>query len=327
MLAQCFSSLPELLRWLDHGQPRGQQRLGCFDAVPAQEFPPLNGRPTFSTHRAGLQGFIMTILLSAGASPYLPAANNLPHSIVTVMFAVNAIGVSLLVFFATYIFIKQRDIAFSMLSAEKRKSESLLLNILPSEIAAILKEEERVIADHFEGVSVLFADIVNFTPMSANMNPAKLVKLLNEVFTRFDLLVEKYGLEKIKTIGDCYMVAAGVPRQREDHAHAITNMALDIQNMVETEKFCGRKLSFRVGINSGPAVAGVIGQKKFIYDMWGDTVNTASRMESHGIGGAIQITEGTHSLIKDSFLCDPKGSIDVKGIGDVKVWHVKGKLT
>jgi len=224
-------------------------------------------------------------------------------------------------FYTHSIFLK----AEKNLDLERMKSDALLHNILPVEIAARLKVSQELIADHFEGVSVLFADIVDFTPMSANMTPTDLVKLLNEVFTRFDSLVEKYDLEKIKTIGDCYMVASGVPRRREDHAPAITRMALDMQKMVETEKFKGRKISFRIGINSGPAVAGVIGNRKFIYDMWGDTVNTASRMESHGGSGIIQITENTYKLIKDSFLCEPKGLIDVKGIGGMNVWHVKGK--
>ena len=211
------------------------------------------------------------------------------------------------------------------LNKEQQKSERLLLNILPKEIAAILKDEDRIIADHHKGASILFADVVNFTPMSANMAPIELVELLNEVFTHLDVLVEKYGLEKIKTIGDCYMVAAGVPRARVDHAHAITSMALNMRDSISKKEFNGKRLTFRIGINSGPVVAGVIGQKKFIYDLWGDAVNTASRMESHGSSGVIQITEATYHLIKDSFICEPKGSIDVKGKGMMKVWHVKEK--
>jgi GAF domain-containing protein len=207
-------------------------------------------------------------------------------------------------------------------NAEQKKSERLLLNVLPQDIALILKNEERVIADHFPSVSILFADVVSFTPMSAQMTPTELVELLNEVFSYFDELVEKYGLEKIKTIGDCYMVAAGVPRLRSDHAQVLTSLALDIRDYVGQHEFRGKQLTFRIGLNSGPVVAGVIGHKKFAYDLWGDAVNTASRMESHGTGGAIQITEATYDLIKDDFICEPHGVVSVKGKGEMNVWYV-----
>jgi len=204
------------------------------------------------------------------------------------------------------------------------KSEALLLNILPGEIVKILRHEPRTIADHFEGASILFADVVNFTPLSESMTPIELVELLNEVFSQFDQLVEKYGLEKIKTIGDCYMVASGVPRARHDHAQVLLAMALEMQEFVSSNEFFGRHLEFRIGLNSGPVVAGVIGRKKFIYDLWGDAVNTASRMESHGVGGIIQITRATYELVKDKFVCEPQGIIDVKGKGEMEVWFVAG---
>lgn len=158
-----------------------------------------------------------------------------------------------------------------------------------------------------------------------NDAPLHLVELLNEVFQCFDELVEKYGLEKIKTIGDCYMVAAGVPRDRSDHATAITQLALDMQKAVPEHDFCGQYFRFRIGINSGPVVAGVIGRKKFIYDLWGDAVNVASRMESHGQSGTIQITRNTYELIKDEFICEPKGTIAVRGASEMEVWHVLGR--
>lgn len=210
---------------------------------------------------------------------------------------------------------------------EQEKSESLLLNILPKEIVAILKNENRVIADQFDNASILFADVVNFTPMSASMTPTELVELLNEVYSHFDGLVEKYDLEKIKTIGDCYMVAAGVPRRRPDHALVLTQLALDIHDYVGKHEFHGRQLKFRIGINSGSVVAGVIGRKKFAYDLWGDTVNTASRMESHGSGGFIQITEDTYNLIKNDFNCESHGKVNVKGKGEISVWYVTDKLS
>ena len=185
-----------------------------------------------------------------------------------------------------------------------------------------MKKESRTIADHYANASVFFADIVNFTPMSAKMAPVELVELLNEVFSYFDTLVDKYDLEKIKTIGDCYMVASGVPNPRPDHAQALTNFALDLRDIVSKHDFHGKQLTFRIGLNSGPVVAGVIGRKKFIYDLWGDAVNTASRMEAHGTGGVIQVTEATYKLIKDDFICEPHGGINVKGKGEMKVWHV-----
>ncbi len=163
--------------------------------------------------------------------------------------------------------------------------------------------------------------------MASEMTPLNLVELLNEVFQCFDGLVETYGLEKIKTIGDCYMVASGVPRPRPDHAAALVELALDMQSAIASRRFGGRKLVFRIGINSGPVVAGVIGRKKFIYDLWGESVNMASRMESHGEGGAIQTTRRTYELVKDLFDCVPKGRIDVKGAGPTEVWHVMGRAT
>ena len=160
--------------------------------------------------------------------------------------------------------------------------------------------------------------------MSALVTPVELVELLNEVFSYFDLLVEKYRLEKIKTIGDCYMVAAGIPQPRTDHAHILTRMGLEVREYFAQHQFQGRQFAFRIGINSGPVVAGVIGHMKFAYDLWGDAVNTASRMESHGIGGEIQITQSTYELIKNDFVCEPRGLICVKGKGEMEVWHVKG---
>jgi class 3 adenylate cyclase len=171
----------------------------------------------------------------------------------------------------------------------------------------------------------VFADVVDFTPLSATLSPTELVDLLNEVFSLFDKLAGKYELEKIKTIGDAYMVAAGVPQPRPDHAEAITRMALDVRRAVEEREFGGRRLSLRLGIHSGPVVAGVIGDRKFSYDLWGDTVNTASRMESHGVASAIQITDATYVLIRDRFICEARGIVAVKGKGAMRVWHVVGE--
>ena len=199
-----------------------------------------------------------------------------------------------------------------------------LLNILPKEIATILKNESRTIADDYTDASVMFADMVGFTPLSAKLAPVEMVELLNEVFSFFDSLLDKYGVEKIRTIGDSYMVASGVPRRRSDHAQALVRMAIEMRDYIATHTFCnGQQVSFRIGINSGPMIAGVIGSRKFVYDVWGDAVNVASRMESHGMSGTIQITRATYELIKEEFICEPRGTVYVKGKGEMEVWLVK----
>ena len=220
--------------------------------------------------------------------------------------AFNLVATGVLVLAVLAYFAHQRD-------RFQRRSDHLLHNILPNEIADRLKDGRAMIADDFAAASVLFADVVNFTPMSAGMAPAELVGLLNDVFTSFDGFVAELGLEKIKTVGDEYMVAAGVPRPRADHAHAIAELALRIRDHVATSEVAGRRLSLRIGINSGPVTAGIIGTHKFAYDLWGDTVNTASRMESEGIPGAIQVSPATYELIKDAYVCEARGRIPVKG--------------
>ncbi len=201
------------------------------------------------------------------------------------------------------------------LGFERQRAEGLLLNVLPAEVAAELKATGSTTPRHYDGISVLYADIVGFTPQSAGMDPDELVSSLNEVFTAFDAMARRHGAEKIRTIGDNYMVAAGVPVPREDHAEALAAMALDMLTYAEDSPW-----SFRIGINSGPAVAGVIGTEKFQYDLWGDTVNTASRMESHGEAGRIQITEATNELINETFTTTRRGPIDVKGKGTLDTW-------
>ncbi len=271
--------------------------------------------------------YLGLILLGAILEPF-GRESNLPPVVQTIFYVMNIGCVSIFTFVLLQYFMGQKEATLRLLHIEQDKSEHLLLNILPAEVAGILKNEARVIADRYESASILFADVVNFTPMSASMSPEELVGVLNEAFSYFDQLADKYGLEKIKTIGDCYMVAAGVPCARSDHARAITGMALEMRDYVNRTQFLGRKLVFRTGINSGPVVAGVIGRRKFIYDLWGDTVNTASRMESHGVGGIIQVTESTYELIKDEFDCEARGPIEIKGKGLMSVWYVRDrKLT
>lgn len=209
---------------------------------------------------------------------------------------------------------------------EQEKSESLLLNILPKSIAEKLKLGHNNIVEGFAEVTILFADIVNFTQLSEQISPQELLKFLNEIFTGFDYLTERHSLEKIKTIGDAYLVVGGIPELRSDHAQAIADMAMDMQQ--EVAKFNARHnttLSIRIGINTGPVVAGVIGTKKFIYDLWGDAVNTASRMESHGMAGCIQVTQSTYEYLQDNYQLEARGIIQVKGKGEMTTYFLTGK--
>jgi len=260
--------------------------------------------------------YLGLVVVSGFLQTYVRVENNLPPVLVLIFFVMNIGVISTIAFVLLYYFVGRKNTALRLLRLEQEKSENLLLNILPKEIAAILKNENRTVADHFDGASILFADVVNFTPMSAGMSPTELVELLNEVFSYFDMLVEKHGLEKIKTIGDCYMVASGVPRQRPDHAHALVRMALEMQSYIDGRTFQGgRRLAFRIGINSGPVVAGVIGRKKFMYDLWGDAVNTASRMESHGLAGGIQVTAPVYDRLRDDYEFGSGRAVEVKGKG------------
>jgi class 3 adenylate cyclase len=202
----------------------------------------------------------------------------------------------------------------------KAESDALLLNVLPRSIADRLKRGERVIADHCEEVTVLFADVVGFTPFAARESPARVVAVLNDLFSRFDALAERYGLEKIKTIGDAYMVVAGVPEPRADHAAVILDMALAMLAAAETtETAPGVPLRLRIGIASGPAVAGVIGTRKFSYDLWGDTVNVASRLESSGVPGTIQVSASTWQLCGHRYPFQPR-DVEVKGLGQLRTY-------
>jgi len=207
------------------------------------------------------------------------------------------------------------------LQAAYGRSESLLLNILPAPIAARLKHEPGLVADRYPEATILFADIVNFTPMSARLPPDRLVLLLDEVNRAFDELIEGFGLEKIKTIGDAYMVAGGVPTARADHAEVVAELALAMQR--EIGSFAddqGRPLSLRIGIATGPVVAGVIGRRKFSYDLWGDTVNLAARMESQGLPGETQVAPETYERLRRAFTFTPRGPIDVKGRGTMQTY-------
>jgi class 3 adenylate cyclase len=212
------------------------------------------------------------------------------------------------------------------LALEQERSERLLLNVLPAPIATRLKAGEGVIADAFPEVTVLFADLVDFTRRSRRIGPAQVVQALNELFSAFDRLAQRHGLEKIKTIGDAYMVAGGLPQPRPDHAEAIAEMALGIREEVARRTDpSGQPLAVRIGIDTGPVEAGVIGTAKFSYDLWGDTVNTASRMESHGVAGCIQVTARTYQRLRDGYRFQRRGPISVRGMGEMVTYFLIGR--
>ena len=267
------------------------------------------------------------VFLGSGIAGELvgPVSPQVPRWFTTTMLGMNITVGGAIVFTLLAVFASERRAALEALRVEQAKAEELLLNILPRSIAERLKAQTRPIADHIGSASILFADVVDFTPWSERLRPEDVVGHLDLLFTHFDGLAERYGLEKIKTIGDCYMVAAGVPDARPDHARALALVGLDmLAAMREHDELASLGLELRIGINSGPVVAGVIGRKRFLYDLWGDAVNTASRMESHGAPGRIQITRATYELLSDEFDCEPRGTIFVKGKGDIEAWYLVG---
>jgi adenylate cyclase len=269
--------------------------------------------------------FALVFLLTGIAGEVLFRDADLPIWFTSTMLALNVIGTGAVAFTLLASFANQRNAAFAALRVEQQKSEALLINILPSSIAERLKAATQTIADDVASASILFADVVDFTPLAQRLPAAEVVGILDHLFSRFDALVERHGLEKIKTIGDCYMAAAGVPNPSADHAHRAASLALDMRDAVEASAVGDQSgLELRIGINSGPVVAGVIGSKRFLYDLWGDAVNTASRMESQSTPGEIQITPATYELLKDEFVCRRRGTIVVKGKGEMETWYLVG---
>jgi adenylate cyclase len=287
------------------------------------------GALVFNAVRSAVRWYVAwaVVFLGSGIAGEIigPIWEPLPGWFTTTMLALNIVVGGAIVFTLLAVFASQRSAALAALRVEQAKAENLLLNILPSSIAEQLKAQTQPIADHFASASILFADVVDFTPWSERLEPADVVGYLDHLFSHFDDLAERYGLEKIKTIGDCYMVAAGVPQPRSDHARALALMALDMLEAMRSDDKVGHLgLELRIGINSGPVVAGVIGRKRFLYDLWGDAVNTASRMESYGTPGRIQITRATYELLADEFDCEPRGTIPVKGKGEIEAWYLVG---
>jgi adenylate cyclase len=262
--------------------------------------------------------FVLTIVLSLVLSEVVrPEGADLPDAFVRTFDVLNIVLVSLVAMMLLVTFARGRDTA-------QARVEALLLNVLPEEVAQRLQADPQAIADHFDAASILFADVVDFTPLASGLDAREVVGLLDRLFTSFDELVDRYEVEKIKTIGDCYMVAAGVPRPRRDHAQALAGLALEMKDCART---ClpESDLRLRIGISSGPVVAGVIGRRRFLYDLWGDTVNMASRMESHGASDEIQITRPTWELLRDEFATERLGLVDVKGKGEVETWRLVGR--
>jgi adenylate cyclase len=286
------------------------------------------GALVFQGVRSGVRwfvAFVVVFLASGFVGIALDIPSPLPEWFSSLILALNITVGGTIVFTLLALFAKQREDALLALQSEHERAESLLLNILPGSIARRLKASPTTIADQFDAASVLFADVVGFTPHSEHMSAAEVVGTLDRLFSHFDTLAERYRLEKIKTIGDAYMVAAGVPEPRPDHATVLASLALDMTASMAAEgALADLGLELRIGINSGPVVAGVIGRKRFLYDLWGDAVNIASRMESQGTPGRIQITEPTHELLGDEFVCERRGMVEVKGKGEMETWYLIG---
>ena len=249
----------------------------------------------------------------------------IPTGIKDAFFLMNITGTASILYGVLRYFQGQKERVMISLELEQARSDKLLLNILPAAIAERLKANDMRIADHYEAVTVMFADLVSFTQMSEKMPPLQLIDLLSQVFLKFDQLAEKYQVEKIKTIGDAYMVVSGAPVTCTDHAHRIAAMALEMQYALNDVAIkTGVDLHMRIGINTGPVVAGVIGSSKFSYDLWGDTVNMASRMEDTCISDAIQVTQATQSLLKSTYAFSARLGVDVKGKGIVDTFILLG---
>jgi class 3 adenylate cyclase len=297
---------------------------GLFSAVPLSV-------ALATTWAAGHRGWALAVVAWFGGTPLVfLAVSDLPED-----FAAQLLysAVSDLALLAAVLLLGEAvrsrralDNEHRLLLAEQDRSERLLLNVLPSPIAARLKQGEQVIADRFPEVTVLFADLVDFTRSSDRSSPERVVQVLDDLFTAFDRLARRHGLEKIKTVGDAYMVAGGLPTPRPDHAQAVAEMALALR--AEAGRHLdpsGQPLTIRIGIDTGPVVAGVIGTSKFSYDLWGDTVNTASRMEATGTPGCIQVTDRTYRQLRDGYRFERRGPIQVKGKGELVTWFLLGR--
>ena len=264
--------------------------------------------------------FVVLTIISGVIDPFLEAATTpIPAPIRLVFFVGNIVAVSGVTYALLQHFVRQREQALAL-------SERLLRNVLPESIAERLKEGEKTIAEGHPEVTVLFVDVVDFTPFAERTPPTEVVSRLDRLFTAFDRLVERNGLEKIKTIGDAYMAVAGAPEARPDHVEAVAETALAILDELRGPAWADWRIEVRIGIDTGPVIAGVIGRRKFIYDLWGDTVNTASRMESHGAPGRIHVTAEVERRLRGRYTFDSRGRIAVKGKGPMDTYFLGRRL-
>jgi class 3 adenylate cyclase len=284
--------------------------------------------------------YLVLIAAAAGADHYLFAQGARPPPVppktIVVFFALNFIAISSVVYFLLRYAADEREKsktrleeAHRLLQSEQERSERLLLNILPGPVAERLKMEDGTIADGFADVTVMFADIVNFTTLAEGMSPNQIFAMLNKVFSSFDAMAERHGLEKIKTIGDAYMVAGGLNDESSvNYSEALANMAIEMRDLLASDLSVNdHRLEIRMGIGTGPVVAGVVGKKKFIYDLWGDTVNIASRITSESVPGMIQVDVTTYRRLRNKFDFDPPKTIYLKGKGDTTVYTLRGRKT
>jgi adenylate cyclase len=315
--AAMMTVLPFLLQWTLGGYV-------ASSAVSLWALVAAFGTMFFFTARESIPWFVafLTLTLLSGLIDPVLSRNPapIPGGIRVAFFVLNVTGVALTAYVLLQYAVRARDAAFAL-------SEGLLLNVLPRPIAERLKREPGVIAEAHDDVTVLFADVVDFTPFAERTPPSRVVNVLNEVFTAFDGLAARHGAEKIKTIGDAYMVVTGLPEPRPDHVEAMAEMALDMQD--EFKRVCTPlhlDLAIRIGMDSGPVVAGVIGRHKFAYDLWGDTVNTASRLETHGLPGAIQVSEGVYSRLCDRYEFEDRGEVEIKGKGRLRAYLLLSRV-
>lgn len=287
------------------------------------------GALLFGGHARGWFTAFAVLVVASGLLDDTVASQvaTLPATVRVPLFVLNVGAVCGTAFLLLRHVMRQRDRARVELEMESERSERLLLNILPAPIAERLKDGEEVIADAADEVTVLFADIAGFTQLAATLPPEEVVEILDRIFTRLDVLADEYGLEKIKTIGDAYLAVAGLPEPQSDHAERVADMALAMRNeFASREAFTRYNLTLRVGMDTGPVVAGVIGRKRFAYDLWGDTVNTASRMESHGVPGRVHVTGRVRKRLHDRFRFEPRGAIEVKGKGEMRTWFLVERI-
>jgi guanylate cyclase len=270
--------------------------------------------------------FLGLLVALAVAHPTVGVQNDLPDEAILLFFVLNIGAASAVTFGLFRYFVTENRRIHELLEIEQGKSETLLTNVLPAAIAQRLKDSDETVAEQYDSVSVLFADVVGFTPLAESLGAEELVRMLNATFTRFDELVTESRAEKVGTIGDSYMVVAGAPDRHPDHAAILADLALEMMGVVGSPASSSMpSLEFRMGINTGPVVAGVIGSTRLQYDVWGDTVNVASRLESHGSPGKIQIGPTTYAAIRDRFRCTHRGTIDIKGKAPVDTWFIDGR--